>query len=124
MGVREQHSRRRQQPPPTRVHIRRRHPDPFHADHPVHPLILPHAARGHPRRALNPGGRVPVLDAVVPDDNAPHQSKALDLMMTGSLTGRERSAADFATLLDAAGLRLSRITPTGTVLSVVETVAA
>ncbi|WP_369182410.1 methyltransferase [Streptomyces sp. Y1] len=78
----------------------------------------------HCRRALNPGGRVLILDAVVPDGNAPHQSKALDLMMMGSLTGRERDAADFAALLDAAGLRLSRITPTGTVLSVVEAVAA
>ncbi|WP_371682561.1 methyltransferase [Kitasatospora sp. MMS16-BH015] len=76
------------------------------------------------RRALHPGGRVLILDAVVPADNAPHQSKTLDLMMMASLTGRERTAADFATLLTAAGLRLSRITPTPTVLSVVEAVAA
>ncbi|MGW4649099.1 methyltransferase [Kitasatospora sp. NPDC004289] len=79
---------------------------------------------GHCRRALHPGGRVLILDAVVPEGNAPHQSKTLDLMMMASLTGRERTAADFETLLATAGLRLSRITPTGTVLSVVEAVPA
>ncbi|MFI5530268.1 methyltransferase [Kitasatospora sp. NPDC051853] len=78
----------------------------------------------HCRRALHPGGRVLVLDAVVPEGNAPHQSKTLDLMMMASLVGRERTAADFATLLTGAGLRLSRIIPTSTVLSVVEAVAA
>ncbi|MFG2905870.1 methyltransferase [Kitasatospora sp. NPDC048286] len=79
---------------------------------------------GHCRRALRPGGRVLVLDAVVPRGNAPHQAKTLDLMMMASLTGRERTEADFTELFDRAGLRLSRILPTGTVLSVVEAVAA
>ncbi|MEV7598873.1 methyltransferase [Kitasatospora sp. NPDC089797] len=78
----------------------------------------------HCRRALHPGGRVLVLDAVVPQGNAPHQSKALDLMMLASLDGRERSAEDFAELLGKAGLRLSRVVPTPTVLSVVEAVPA
>ncbi|MFE2111258.1 methyltransferase [Kitasatospora sp. NPDC059463] len=79
---------------------------------------------GHCRRALRPGGRVLVVDAVVPPGNAPHQSKALDLMMMASLTGRERTEADFAELFARAGLRLSRVLPTPTVLSVVEAVAA
>ncbi|MGW1175044.1 methyltransferase [Kitasatospora sp. NPDC002543] len=79
---------------------------------------------GHCRRALRPGGRLLVLDAVVPRDDAPHQAKTMDLMMMASLTGRERTEADFADLLDRAGLRLSRILPTGTVLSVVEAVVA
>ncbi|MFE4517473.1 methyltransferase [Kitasatospora sp. NPDC056783] len=77
---------------------------------------------GHCRRALRPGGRVLVLDAVVPRDNAPHQAKAMDLLMMVSLTGRERTEADFAELLGRAGLRLSRVLPTPTVLSVVEAV--
>ncbi|MFE7524288.1 methyltransferase [Kitasatospora sp. NPDC057542] len=76
----------------------------------------------HCRRVLHPGGRILVLDAVVPRDNAPHQAKTLDLMMMASLTGRERTEADFAELLGRAGLRLSRILPTPTVLSVVEAV--
>ncbi|MER5884574.1 methyltransferase [Streptomyces sp. NPDC001941] len=72
------------------------------------------------RRALAPGGRVLVVDAVVPAGNEPHQSKDLDLLMMTSLTGRERTAADFVTLFTSAGLRLLRVIPTGTVLSVVE----
>ncbi|GAA1404472.1 O-methyltransferase [Kitasatospora putterlickiae] len=82
------------------------------------------ALLGHCRRALRPGGRVLVLDAVVPSGNAPHQSKALDLMMMASLTGRERTEDDFAELFARAGLKLSRVIPTPTVLSVVEAVAA
>ncbi|MFE3498933.1 methyltransferase [Kitasatospora sp. NPDC059160] len=79
---------------------------------------------GHCRRALRPDGRVLVVDAVVPPGNAPHQSKALDLMMMASLAGRERTEEDFAELFRRAGLRLSRVLPTPTVLSVVEAVAA
>ncbi|MFI6151654.1 methyltransferase [Kitasatospora sp. NPDC051170] len=76
------------------------------------------------RDALRPGGRLLVLDAVVQRDNAPHQAKTLDLLMMTSLTGRERTEADFAKLLGRAGLRLSRVLPTETVLSVVEAVPA
>ncbi|WP_435056530.1 methyltransferase [Streptomyces noursei] len=75
------------------------------------------------RRALRPGGRILIVDAVVPPGNAPHQAKALDLMMA-SLVGRERTEADFAALFEATGLRLSRVVPTSTVLSVVEAVVA
>ncbi|WP_382466381.1 methyltransferase [Streptomyces noursei] len=76
------------------------------------------------RRALRPGGRILIVDAVVPPGNAPHQAKALDLMMMASLVGRERTEADFAALFEATGLRLSRVVPTPTVLSVVEAVVA
>ncbi|MEW2035289.1 methyltransferase [Streptomyces roseifaciens] len=75
------------------------------------------------RRALAPGGRVLVVDAVLPPGNAPHQGKTLDVMMMASLVGRERTESDFARLFDAAGLRLSRVIPTPTVLSIVEGVA-
>lgn len=78
----------------------------------------------HCRRALREGGRVLVLDAVVPPGNAPHQSKTLDIMMMASLGGRERTASDFAALFEAAGLKLARVIPTDSVLSVVEAVAA
>ncbi|MFJ5677471.1 methyltransferase [Streptomyces sp. NPDC093097] len=79
---------------------------------------------GHCRRALRPGGRILVLDAVVPPGNAPHQAKVVDLMLMGVLPGRERTEADFAALFEAAGLRLSRVLPTPTVLSMVEAVPA
>ncbi|GAA0395564.1 methyltransferase [Streptomyces luteireticuli] len=74
------------------------------------------------RRALAPGGRILVVDAVVPEDSDPHQAKALDLLMMASLVGRERTEADFRALFGAAGLRLARIVPTPTVLDIVEAV--
>ncbi|WP_277305156.1 methyltransferase [Spongiactinospora sp. TRM90649] len=76
------------------------------------------------RRAMADGGRVLVLDAVIPPGNEPHQAKAVDLMLMASLTGRERTADEFARLFEAAGLRLVRVVPTGTALSIVEAVAA
>ncbi|MFF9571511.1 methyltransferase [Streptomyces sp. NPDC014685] len=75
------------------------------------------------RQAMAPGGRILVIDAVVPPGNLPHQSKTLDLMMMASLGGRERTEEDFAQLFKKAGLRLRRIVPTPTVLSVVEAVS-
>ncbi|MFI6517931.1 ArsR family transcriptional regulator [Spirillospora sp. NPDC050679] len=76
------------------------------------------------RRALAPGGRVLVIDAVVPRGNDPHQAKALDLLLMAAFPGKERTQAEFERLFAAAGLRLSRIVATGTVLSVMETRAA
>ncbi|MFF7982494.1 methyltransferase [Streptomyces sp. NPDC007901] len=76
------------------------------------------------RAALAPGGRILVVDAVVPPGNAPHQAKALDLLLMAALVGRERTEPEFAGLFEAAGLKLSRVVPTSTVLSVVEGVAA
>ncbi|MCC3774197.1 acetylserotonin O-methyltransferase [Streptomyces sp. UNOB3_S3] len=76
------------------------------------------------REAMAPGGRVLVIDAVIPQDNAPHQGKTLDLLMMASLVGRERTEREFKDLFAEAGLHLSRIIPTGTVLSIVEAVAA
>jgi hypothetical protein len=76
------------------------------------------------RRALAPGGRILVIDAVIPRGNDPHQAKALDLLLMAAFPGRERTRAEFEHLFAAAGLRLSRIVPTGTVLSIVEAHAA
>jgi hypothetical protein len=76
------------------------------------------------RDAMPEHGRVLVVDAVIPPGNEPHQGKTLDLMMMASLSGRERSEPDFAELFASAGLRLTRVVPTPTVLSVVEAVAA
>jgi SAM-dependent methyltransferase len=72
------------------------------------------------RRALAPGGRILVIDAVIPRGNDPHQAKALDVMLMAAFPGRERTQADFERLFAAAGLRMSRIVPTGTVVSYVE----
>jgi orsellinic acid C3-O-methyltransferase len=76
------------------------------------------------RRSLRPGGRVLVIDAFVPPGGEPHDSKAMDFMMLGALTGQERTAGELEPLVARAGLRLSHVVPTGTPLSVAVTEAA
>jgi hypothetical protein len=72
---------------------------------------------------MHPGGRLLVIDAVIPEGDTPHQAKALDLMMMTALVGRERTRTDFAALFAAADLRLTRVLETSTVLAVIEAVA-
>jgi O-methyltransferase domain len=66
------------------------------------------------------GGRVIVVDAVVPAGNEFHLSKPSDLLMMVLLDGRERTEADFRALFSRAGLKLNRIVPTASVVSIVE----
>lgn len=72
------------------------------------------------RRAMALGGRVLVIDTVIPAGNGPHWGKLLDIAMMVGTGGRERSAAEFKTLFTAAGLKLKRIIPTDSPLSIVE----
>lgn len=75
------------------------------------------------RAAMRPGGRVLAIDAVIGEDNLPHQAKTIDLLMMALLPGRERTREEFAALFDTAGLRLTRIVRTPAVLALIEAVA-
>ena len=57
------------------------------------------------RRAMDPGGKVVVVDAVIPEGDQPHLGKLLDIVMLAMLPGKERTEAEFAALFQAAGLR-------------------
>jgi hypothetical protein len=72
------------------------------------------------RDAVIDGGRVIVVDAVVPVGNDFHFSKPSDLLMMVILDGRERTEADFRALFDRAGLKLNRIVQTASSASIVE----
>jgi hypothetical protein len=75
------------------------------------------------RLAMRPGGRVLVIDAVLPDGDVPHQAKALDLLMMTLLPGHERTEAQFREVFRGAGLVLESITPVrGMPVSVLQTV--
>jgi hypothetical protein len=74
--------------------------------------------------AMGPEGRVLIVETVVPEGNEPHYSKVLDLEMLTSPGGIERTAEEYAALLAAAGLKLSRIVPTRSPFSIVEAVRA
>jgi predicted O-methyltransferase YrrM len=59
------------------------------------------------RKAMAPGARVLIIDAVIPEGNVRHTAKFIDIFMLMYYSGRERTAAQFAELLDVAGLRLA-----------------
>lgn len=72
-------------------------------------------------RSRIPGhGRVLLIEIVVPEDDSPHFGKLLDIEMLVSVGGRERTAAQYADLLNQAGFRARRIVPTASPVSVIE----
>lgn len=74
------------------------------------------------RRSLNPGGRVLVVQEVLPTGNAPSGGKLLDMQML-FIGGKERTEAEYRDLLAAAGLHLTRVIPTQSPLHIIEAVA-
>jgi hypothetical protein len=75
---------------------------------------------GNCRRAMNPASRLLIIEMVLPPGNAPHPGKLLDLMMLVGPGGQERTEHEYAALLGKAGLRLTRVVPTESAVSVVE----
>ncbi|RAR41867.1 methyltransferase [Paenibacillus sp. MDMC362] len=76
------------------------------------------------REAMAPGGRVLVMDPVIPPGNTPHIGKLLDQLLIGVCEGgRERTEEEFHRLFARAGLRLNRIIDTGCHISIIEAVA-
>ena len=75
------------------------------------------------RQAMNPGGRILVVETVIPPLNEPCFGKWLDLMML-IVGGRERTEEQYRQLLPEAGLKLNRIIPTAHEISIVEAVPA
>jgi len=77
---------------------------------------------GHCRRAINPDGRLLLVETVLPPGDTPHQGKVQDIVMLVCPGGQERTEAEYVDLLAKAGFRLRRVVPTGSVVSVVEAV--
>jgi hypothetical protein len=74
--------------------------------------------------SMGEDGRVLIVETIVPEGNAPHYSKVLDLEMLTSPGGVERTAAEYSELLAAAGLKLTRVVPTRSPYSIVEAARA
>ena len=72
------------------------------------------------RSAMNPGGRVILLESVVAPGNQPDFAKLIDLEMLLMPGGRERTEQEFRDLFARAGFELTRIIPTKSPLSVIE----
>jgi SAM-dependent methyltransferase len=72
------------------------------------------------RSAIAPGGRLLVVETILPPGDEPHFGKVLDVAMLVLTGGRERTEEEYAALLDAAGFRLERVLPTPSPLSLLE----
>lgn len=66
------------------------------------------------------GGKVLVVEMVVPEGNDPSPAKFLDLQMLQFLPGCERTEKEYSDLFDKAGLVLTRIIPTISPFSIIE----
>ncbi|SIO58072.1 hydroxyneurosporene-O-methyltransferase [Singulisphaera sp. GP187] len=71
-------------------------------------------------RAMARGGRLLLVESVIPPRNEPSLGKFMDLNMLVMTGGRERTADEFRDLLAAAGFRLARIIATPSPVSVIE----
>jgi O-methyltransferase len=72
------------------------------------------------RAAMNSGGRVILLDSVLPPANQPDFGKIIDIEMLLMPGGRERTEEEFRSLFDRAGFRLTKIVRTESPLCVIE----
>ena len=70
-----------------------------------------------------PGAKVLLVEMVVPSDGASSFAQLMDLNMLVMLTGRERTAAEYRGLLEAAGFRYDRLLPTHTPYGIIEATA-
>jgi hypothetical protein len=72
------------------------------------------------RKAMKPGGRLLIVEMVLPPGDTPHPGKMLDMVMLVVVGGIERTEAEYAALLSQAGFRLQGIVPTKSPISIVE----
>jgi O-methyltransferase/methyltransferase family protein len=72
------------------------------------------------REAMGEKTRILVVDAVVPPGNESHPNKVMDILMMALVEGRERTEEEFRDLYRQAGLKLTRVIATPSVLSIVE----
>ena len=76
------------------------------------------------REAMNPGGKLLIVEMVLPEGDEPHMGKMLDMRMMLVPGGEERTPSEYAALLEPNGFRVERVVPTASAVSVVEAVRA
>ena len=82
------------------------------------------AILGHVRKAMNPAGRLLLVEMVLTAGDAPHPGKILDMVMLAQLGGQERTEAEYGLLFAKAGFRLTRTVATASAASIIEAVVA
>jgi len=72
------------------------------------------------RTAATPGTTLLLIEAVIPDHNREFLGKWTDLEMLVGIAARERTEAEYRSLYEQAGFRLTRVVPTASPFSLVE----
>lgn len=70
--------------------------------------------------AMVNGGRLLLVETVVPEGNDPSFAKMMDLQMLVMTGGRERTEAEYRDLFAAGGFKLTRVIPTESPMSIIE----
>ena len=75
-------------------------------------------------RAMSPDSRLLIIEMVLPEGNAFHPGKMLDITMLALTSGQERTEPEYRALLEKANFKLTRVIPTSSSVSIVEAVPA
>ena len=75
------------------------------------------------RAALPAGGRLLLVENVIPAGNEPSFGKWLDVLMLVYVGGRERTADEYRDLLATSGFEMTHVVPTAASVSVIEALA-
>ena len=75
---------------------------------------------GNCRKSMKNGAKLLIVEFVLPEGNAPHFGKLVDMVMLTIPGGEERTANEYRTLLDSAGFAMTRVVPTASDVSIVE----
>jgi hypothetical protein len=79
---------------------------------------------GNCRKVMARDGKLLIVESVLPAGDAMHPGKILDMMMLLVPGGQERNEEEYRTLLGKSDLRLTRVVPTDSAVSVIEAVIA
>jgi O-methyltransferase domain len=72
------------------------------------------------RQAIDPNGKLLIIERVIAPPNEAPEAKFSDLNMLVEPGGEERTSGEFELLLAATGFQLAQIRATGTRMSVIE----
>jgi hypothetical protein len=73
-------------------------------------------------QAMQPDGKLLLVEMVIPPGNEPFYGKLLDLQMLLNYGGRERTEAEYEVLLETAGFSITKIHPVAPPVSVIEAI--
>lgn len=76
------------------------------------------------RRAMRQSSKLLIVEQVIPAGDAPHPGKIMDLEMLVSPGGVERTENEYREILRRADLKLARVIPSASPLSIIEAIKA